>query len=174
MTGWPAVVLSTLHYLGALTFAGATVFEVAIARDPTPGPLRTVLAASGRGPGVPPDPGWTLRVVRRFSSWALGSVAVVAGTGLAVAAARVGGAEGLVGTPYGRLLVVKVLLVGLVVVLAAVNRNRVVPAILCRAEGPDGWSRLRRLVAYEVGVLVAVVVVTGVLTHEPGGPVGGP
>ena len=101
-------------------------------------------------------------------------MSVVAGTGSAVAAARVAGVEGLVGTPQGRLLVVKVLLVGVVVLFAAVNRSRVVPAILRRADGPDGWSRLRRLVAYEVGVLVAVVVVTGVLTHAPGGPVGGP
>jgi copper resistance protein D len=92
-------------------------------------------------------------VTRRFSALALGAVATLIASGLVNAYVQVGSIPRLVGTAYGRLLLVKLVLFGCVVSIGAVNRLRLVsrlrePAVtpdrLCGPGGPDrpaasGW-----------------------------------
>ncbi|MEE1939633.1 copper resistance protein CopC [Streptomyces sp. TRM 70361] len=81
------------------------------------GGLAALLTALWRGPAVPAG------AVRRFSGLALGSVAVLAATGLYQSWRQVGSWSALTSTDYGRLLLVKVGLVALLVALARYSRR---------------------------------------------------
>jgi copper transport protein len=98
-------------------------------------------------------------VVRRFSILALGSVLVLAATGVVRAFAELTSVEHLWTTSYGRLLVVKTILLAAVVAIAWMSRYRVLPALARSA------SRLRRNVVAEVALLLAVVVAVAALTE---------
>ena len=74
---------------------------------------------------------------RRFSGLGIASVGGLLGTGLVSAWTLVGTIPGLIGTPYGRLLCLKLLLFAGMVAIAAVNRQILTPAL----EGPDRRSR---------------------------------
>jgi len=74
---------------------------------------------------------------RRFSGVGVASVGGLLVTGLISAWTLVGTIPGLIGTAYGRLLCVKLLLFLCMVGIAAVNRQVVTPAL----EGPEGKSR---------------------------------
>src|SRR5207247_6588117 len=65
---------------------------------------------------------------RRFSTLAGVAIAIVALTGLLRAIAEVGTWAGLFGTDYGRLVIVKSLLLGVLALLGAANRFWSVPA----------------------------------------------
>ena len=88
-------------------------------------------------------------VLPRFSRTAYGAVALVAATGFVNAVFLVGSIDGLIGTPYGRLLLVKVSLFLLLLAIAVINRLILTPSIRgearavdrnCRAV-VDGWHR---------------------------------
>ncbi len=88
-----------------------------------------------------------LDVLGRFSRLALAAVAVIACTGVVQAYIDVRSLHGLTSSTYGELVLLKTGLLGLLIGLGAVNRERVIPA-------------LRRLVAAaatpgEAGVLLA-------------------
>lgn len=117
------------------------------------------------------DPMGAAESITRFSDWAAITVGLVAGTGLLLAWKEVGGLSALTSTTYGRLLLAKVATVGLVVVAAGWNRIRLVPAIAAAAvadppqDHPAAWSRLRTTVRAEIGLLIVVLCLTGVLTN---------
>ncbi|HEY8371095.1 MAG TPA: CopD family protein [Thermodesulfobacteriota bacterium] len=94
------------------------------------------------------------RLARRFSGLGLASVSLLVATGLASAYALVGSVAGLVGTPYGRLLVAKVAL--FVAVLAIAARNLLGPRI-----------GLTRRVVVEAALGAAILVLAAALASTP-------
>lgn len=111
----------------------------------------------------------TASIVSRFSTVAgISLVALVIAGGL-LAWKEVGSFSALGSTSYGRLLLVKIGIVGLILVAAAYNRWRLVPEIeaeeQAEADGGDhplrgrAWTHLTRTV---VGEALAIVVVLGI------------
>jgi copper transport protein len=157
----------------ALWFGGLVVLAVAVLR--------------------PDDPSELEPAVTRFSNLALGCVVVLTGTGVYQGWRQVGSFGALKSTTYGRLLLVKVALVAVVVLMAALSRDTVrqrlgaVPETLEEEEareplpvGPgaaladldfdsraETAHRLRISVAIEVVFLVAVLATTALLVNAP-------
>lgn len=98
------------------------------------------------------------RAVRRFSTAAGIALAVVAGTGIARAVAEVGSWRALFGTGYGRIVIAKVALGGVLALLGARNRWWNVPRA---AESVHG---LRRTSRAELGVAGVVLGLAAVLS----------
>ena len=92
----------------------------------------------------------------RLSAIALGSVAVIAVTGLIRALSEVSAVSQLWSSGYGRALVVKTSLLALLVSLGWINRSRLVPRLRLEA--------LRRNVAVELVVLAGLVIAVAFLT----------
>ena len=68
----------------------------------------------------------------------------------------------LIGTGYGQALIIKVLLVGLLIGLAAANKLRFVPAL--RSGDPVGASHLSKSISAEWFIILAVLGMTAILT----------
>jgi copper transport protein len=141
----------------------------------------------------PDDPSELEPAVSRFSNVALGAVVVLTGTGVYQSWRQVGSFGALKSTTYGRLLLVKLALVAVVVLVAALSRDTVrqhldrEPAPLEEAEtrvplpvgpgaalaDPDSEyrsyvvHRLRVSVGLEVVFLVFVLAVTALLVNAP-------
>ena len=139
------------------------------------------------------EPAVVAGVLDRFSTIAVVSMGLVALAGVAMARPLVGSPAALVSTAYGRLLLVKLGAVAVILAVAAYNRFRLVPAMVAAvtpagAADPDplteeltdaapassgaplpddalgaAWSGLVRTVRIEVGLVVAVLLVTGFL-----------
>ena len=93
-------------------------------------------------------------LVERFSRLAAVCVVIITVTGTIQGIRQVRAVDGLRTTDYGRLLLIKVLLVVLVVLFGAMSRSIV-------RRGLD--DRIRRSVAAETGIAVAVLVATSLL-----------
>ena len=74
----------------------------------------------------------------------------------------VGSLEALITTGYGQALIIKVLLVGLLLGLAAANKLRFIPAV--RAGNPAAATNLSKSISVEWLVILAVLGTTAVLT----------
>ena len=107
----------------------------------------------------------------RFSFWALFVMAVIVVTGVWNAWNEVGGVPGLVGTPYGRLVLLKTALLLPVLALAAWNRRRLLPRLGGDAPtvGRPAMRSLAGFVAVEAIVGAALVAVAAVLALTPPG-----
>jgi copper transport protein len=112
------------------------------------------------------------RTVSRFSSLAVVIVIAVAIGGFALAWAELRSVSALWDSSYGRLLLLKLSVVGFVLGLAAWNRFRLVPQVEAAATGgpgaarrEDGWRHLRLSVGLEALGLIAVIGVTTVLVE---------
>jgi putative copper export protein/mono/diheme cytochrome c family protein/peroxiredoxin len=132
--------------------------------------LFLLLRAASRDDGADARP-YAVLATHRFSSWALVVMAAIVVTGVWNAWNEVGGVPGLVGTPYGRLVLLKVALLLPVLALAAWNRRSLLPRL-----GGDGSTvgrpAMRSLAAFvsvEAIVGVALVVVAAVLAVTPPG-----
>lgn len=152
----PLLILTdTLHLAAGAVWVGGLVG------------LLLVLPALGRRPEE------AAVVVRRVSTSAAAVLVAVAITGTLLATRTLGRWAGLVDTTYGRLLLVKVGLVGIVVLVAAWNRFRLVPRVssaVGHGEGVRAAGLLRRTVAVEAVVVLAVIGVTGFLVNQPPRP----
>lgn len=133
-------------------------------------PLALLLAAASREDGADSRPIAVL-AAHRFSTWALAVMTVIVGTGVWNAWNEVGGVPGLVGTGYGRLVLLKVVLLLPVLALAGWNRNSLLPRL-----GGDGATvgrpamrSLAGFVAVEAIVGAALVVVAAALALTPPG-----
>jgi putative copper resistance protein D len=104
---------------------------------------------------------YAARATRRFSQLALGSVIVLAATGIGNSIAHVGSVPALVGTPYGRLLLLKLALLAVILALAAVARRRLVPAL---AASVAAFGRLRRIAVSEATLAGAILGVVAVMS----------
>ena len=75
---------------------------------------------------------------------------------------------GLPATPYGRLLIVKLLLFAAMLGLAALNRFRLTPALALTAEQPPSFAALRVSLTIEAGAATAILALVAWLgTLEP-------
>jgi len=135
-----AAINDTVHVLAASVWLGGLVLLLA-----------AVLPAAGSE---------AARVaVARFSGLALGAVVLLVATGLYQAIRQVGSVAAATGTTYGRELLVKVGIVLVVVVLAALSRRR-----LQRLVADGGTiARLRAVVAAEAVLILVVLGVTSAL-----------
>lgn len=111
------------------------------------------------------DDRWTVvrDVVNAFSPAALGFGAVAGATGVFMAWTHVGSLSALIGTDYGRVLLLKVGLLSLTALTGAYNWLRVRPTL----GDQTGALRLRRTAGVEIGIAVLVVAVTAVLVALP-------
>lgn len=101
----------------------------------------------------------TTAAVRRFSRLALFAVLALAATGVGQVLIELASVSQLWSTGYGRAIVVKTALFGLLLVLGWVSRSRI----------EAGYSKLRASVASELVVVLGLLVAVGVLTALPPG-----
>jgi len=100
-------------------------------------------------------------LIGRFSTVAVLAVLGVTVGGVAMSVPLLGDPGALLDSRHGQLLLAKVGVVVLVLVVAAYNRLRLVPAV-ARDDG-GGWGRLTRALRVEVVLLAGVLTLTGVL-----------
>ncbi|HYZ78189.1 MAG TPA: CopD family protein [Gaiellaceae bacterium] len=109
----------------------------------------------------------------RFSTLALASVAAIAATGLVRALGELTAVSQAWSTSYGRTLLVKTGLLGMLVLLGVRNRYRLVPRLREASSGnPAGlraFRRLRRSLAAELALLTVLVGAVALLTELPPG-----
>jgi putative copper resistance protein D len=106
-------------------------------------------------------------VVQRFSQMGYAAVALLAATGAINSLLLVGSFEALVGTPYGRLLGLKILLFSVMVVLALINRLRLLPRLRREPQPSAPIAALTRSVLFEQTLGFAVLAVVSVLGTWP-------
>ncbi len=124
-----------------------------------PALLGALLAARAR-----PDAGPVGPLVARFSRLALVAVAALALTGTFSALLHVGSAEQLTGTTYGRALLVKLGLFGLLLGLAGLNLLVLSPRLRGRAKAGAAVRALGRTVPAELLLGAAALLAVGVMT----------
>jgi copper transport protein len=181
---------------GAVWFAGLVLLVPAMRRPATvaePVHAGGTVPADAAGGTVPADEaGWTAPadaaggtvpadaaggtapadaagVVARFSALAFVTALAVLASGAAMSSVLVGSPAALTSTSYGRTLLVKLGAVAVVLVLAAVNRQQLVPAIVRRdreAGADAAWGKLHRTVRAEALLVVVVLLVTGALVSQ--------
>jgi putative copper resistance protein D len=118
----------------------------------------------------PSGAGWisvARAVVPRFSHMGYAAVALLAATGAINTLLLVGSAEALAGTPYGRLLSLKILLFSAMVVLALINRFRLLPRLRRESQPSAPIAALARSVLFEQALGFAVLAVVSVLGTWP-------
>ena len=106
------------------------------------------------------------QMARRFSALGVVAVGCLVLTGSVNSWYLVGGLPNWFGTRYGQLLLLKLALFGLMVVLAAINRWRLLPKLLATShdpsDGPASWARLwlwrNAAVESALGLLVVSIV----------------
>jgi putative copper resistance protein D len=108
-------------------------------------------------------------VVPRFSQMGYAAVALLAATGALNALLLVGSIQALVGTPYGRLLGLKILLFLAMVTVALFNRFRLLPRLRREAQASAVAAALARSVLFEQGLGLAILAVVSVLGTWPPG-----
>jgi putative copper resistance protein D len=115
----------------------------------------------------------------RFSQMGYAAVALLAATGLLNTLLLVGSAGALVGTPYGRLLALKILLFLGMVAVALFNRFRLLPRLQWETQASAATAALARSVLCEQELGLAILGVVSVLgtwppaIHTGGHPSGG-
>jgi copper transport protein len=107
-------------------------------------------------------------VAVRFSKLAGGSLAVVVVTGLARSLDELGGVRALLDSGFGRALGVKLALFAGLLLLGALNRYRLVPALQVPA-GRRAAGRLRRSVRGELWLAAGVLLAAALLSELPPG-----
>ncbi|AGB38391.1 copper resistance protein CopC [Natronococcus occultus] len=170
-------VVDVVHIVGAgLWVGGLAVLALA------------VVPAARAAPSA--DRSWLVAAtIRRFSVLAIAGVTLVAATGFVLASWHVPTADGLTETTYGLVLVAKLALIALALALA--GRTRFVllgrlapsagdagtssrPTATDGGEVDDGSLRsIVRTVRLELAVLVAVLLLSGLLTSAPTAAVAG-
>lgn len=150
---WAMVLADVGHLLAGAFWAGGLVGMVLF------------LPTAGPGPGQGTDPVHAAGVTVRFSTFALVSALLLAVSGTTMAILIVETPEKLVGTGYGRALLIKLCIIAVVIVLAAWNRRKLLPLIVRRPTTSMRWRALRRIIVLEASMLAAAIIVTGILTN---------
>jgi copper transport protein len=163
---WTMTVLSYAHPIAACTWVGGIVSLVALA-----GARSRLSMAAG--------PVWA-RIWRRFSVVAEVCVGVVVVSGLWLGWKSVGSPAQLWETPYGRVLLLKVVLVAALVLLGGFNELVLLPRIARLRSAGDTRSVFRvavghfpRVVAIEAAVGIAVIAVVPFLNGSAREQAGG-
>jgi putative copper resistance protein D len=123
-------------------------------------------ASAERGADARP---YAVLAARRFSRWALATVLALAASGVVNALTHIRDVAGLVGTPYGRLLLVKLALFALTLIVAAANRRRLLPALGGEADavGRPAMRRLARAMTLEAIFVTAMLGLVAALAVTP-------
>jgi putative copper resistance protein D len=148
-----AVAIDITHLLGTGFWIGALI------------PLALLLRAASREDGADSRP-YAVRAARRFSRAALITMLLLMGSGVMNAIVQVESIAGLAGTTHGRLLLAKLAVLVPILVLAAVNRARILPAL---SHSSDTVRRpvMRRLAAFvglEAGLALVVLALAAAMT----------
>jgi len=148
-----AVASDITHLLGTGLWIGALV------------PLALLLRAASRADGADSRP-YAVRAARRFSRAALITMLLLMGSGVMNAIVQVESIAGLAGTTHGRLLLAKLAVLVPILVLAALNRARILPAL---SHSSDTVRRpvMRRLAAFvwlEAGLALVVLALAAAMT----------
>jgi putative copper resistance protein D len=156
--GLAAALVDALHLVASGTWLGALL------------PLALLLRAAGDERGADSRP-FAVLAVRRFSALALVAMLLIVASGIWNAWTQVADVPALVGTRYGWLVLLKVSLLGPILVLAAVNRKRLLPAL--SGDGPTvgrpAMKRLARFVALECALGALILAVVSALSVTPPG-----
>ena len=168
-------------YLGSLAFAGHGAEGVGFWQNIhlTADFLHLIAAGLWLGALIPlvlllvylsrfQEDGWALAAARagsRFSSLGILAVGVLLVSGTVNAAFLLGGMHSLIDTSYGRLLLLKVVLVAAMVSLAGVNRQYLLPRLSnSPADEASGTAqRLIRSALVEIALGLAIVCIVGLL-----------
>jgi len=174
------VLILSLGVLASLGWVGHAAMEEGTARIGH-GLNQTVhLLAAGLWLGGLTPLAWLLRQTRRlpgevspisialrnFSHMGYAAVALLALTGAINTLLLVGSLDVMFGTPYGRLLAVKILLFSTMVIVASINRFHLAPRI---SRDPGALRMLGGAVAIEQALAVAVLAIVSVLGTWPPG-----
>lgn len=146
-----------VHGVGAAFWFGGLLGLVRYLRD----------AFSGHRPDAPRiSPLDAGAVLSTFSSMALFAVIALAASGV-VMALKVGGTPpDIVETPFGKTLIVKLLILLIPLALAIWNRYKLLPALGRSASDQDAWGKLRTSVRVELLALTVLLGVTGFLVLQ--------
>jgi len=106
-------------------------------------------------------------VVPRFSQMGYAAVGLLAMTGALNTLLLVGSTHALVGTPYGRLLALKILLFLAMVTVALFNRFRLLPRLRREPQPSAIIAALTHSVLFEQGLGLAILAVVSVLGTWP-------
>ena len=109
-----------------------------------------------------PDGDVKQKVLSRYSQIALISVGVLVASGIGTALRYFDSASALYGTAYGIMLISKFVLLGMLLVLGAMNRS-----IVNRVDGAAIRQRLQHFVAVEIGIGIAAVLTATSMTSQP-------
>lgn len=142
-----------LHLLAAGAWVGAL-------------PLLVYVLARAVRAGDPSIHGLASEMTRRFSAMGIVAVGCLVLTGSVNSWYLVGGPPHWFGTRYGQLLLLKLALFGAMVVLAAINRQRLLPTVLAASRNPsDGaasrgqlWLCRNAVVETALGLLIVSIV----------------
>jgi len=100
-----------------------------------------------------------LRAARQYSTWAGIALAAVVVTGTTLAILEIGSIDALVGTDYGRVVLLKSGLLGGLAILGASNRYLNIPTLVARL-----W-RFRRFAFAEVAIGAGILALSGLLVN---------
>jgi putative copper export protein/mono/diheme cytochrome c family protein len=103
---------------------------------------------------------------RRFSNLGIVSVATLLATGIVNTIFLAGSVPALLGTTYGQLLLVKILLFLAMVAIAAINRLKLTPQLFAGPAAP-ALRRLQRNASIEAALGLLVIVIVGALGTIP-------
>jgi len=109
-------------------------------------------------------------LMNRFSQLATYCVFIAALTGVLLSYINVKGFSVLMNTPYGIVLLVKILLVGIIVIIGGMNKFFIIPQMnnIKTEESSESLahgSKLLNLVTIEAGLGFVVLLLTSILTH---------
>lgn len=147
-----------------LHFSAAAVWLGGVAR------LGLTLApAAGRGPELIGGVG---AAIKRFSPLAMGCVLILALTGLAQANLVIDDPEALLGTGYGRTLLLKIVLFAGLIGLGALHQMALAPRLAtlrgrAGADAPAALALMRRTLLIELGAGAAVLGAAAILVGWP-------
>lgn len=106
-------------------------------------------------------------VLRRFSALSLGCVSILALSGLSNSWLLVGSIGALFTTPYGLLLLFKLILFAVLLGFGARNRSMIRAKLWSDASHSDLFSKLRHYVVCEICLGLAIIVIVGWLGITP-------
>ncbi len=131
-------------------------------------PLGFLLRLASREVGADARP-YAVLATRRFSRMALLAVITLIATGVVNTILQVGSVAALVGTPYGRLLLAKLGVFGLLLALARVNRRRYLPQLGGEAVtvGRPAMRALARSVVGESALGLGLLGIVSAMTLSP-------
>ncbi len=153
-----AMTVDALHLLAAGVWVGGLL------------PLGALLARASREEGADARP-YAVITTRRFSWLALACVVVLVLTGVANAVVQIGGVPALVGTAYGRLLLVKLAILLPILLLGALNRRVLIPRLSGEAlsVGRPAMRLLARGVFLESALALALLAMVALMGVTPPG-----